>query len=222
MYDRRDGDTLYPQMLGAGISGQRAGGELELLPVIETTWRYWKRLYPNSKVVSSSTGIYSSGSYSSNRYPYGNYRSANTPPLFSISSGLVENAPNRSFATKDMTLGIRFGESAKAYPFVSMDDQAVINDTVAGNPIVVTFYREEQFAVPFSRTVDNQDHTFQKIVSNDPLYPFLMRDDETSSTWNLKGEAVSGPLQGQKLTRIPSHNAFWFAWAAFWQDTQIF
>jgi hypothetical protein len=40
MYDRRDNaatPTLYPQMLGKGISGPRTNNELKLLPVIETT-----------------------------------------------------------------------------------------------------------------------------------------------------------------------------------------
>ena len=46
MYDRRDdgaSPTLYPQMVAKGISGPRTNEELKLLPVIETTWRYWQQ-----------------------------------------------------------------------------------------------------------------------------------------------------------------------------------
>jgi hypothetical protein len=38
MYDRRN-DSLYPQLLFTSIFGSTLGDALELLPVIETTWR---------------------------------------------------------------------------------------------------------------------------------------------------------------------------------------
>ena len=44
MYDRRDIETLYPQMVYTGISGTFKGEKLELLPVVETTWAMWKKM----------------------------------------------------------------------------------------------------------------------------------------------------------------------------------
>jgi len=38
MYDRRDGNTLYPQMIFTAINGDQVGNRLELMPVVETTW----------------------------------------------------------------------------------------------------------------------------------------------------------------------------------------
>jgi hypothetical protein len=46
-------------------------------------------------------------------------------------------------------------------------------------------------------------------------------DENTGSLWNLLGEAIEGPLAGQKLDRIVSAEHFWFAWAAFRPDTII-
>ena len=68
MYDRRDDQSLYPQMIFRSIQGPRIGRDLTLLPVVETTWRYWKQLYPNTTVISGSTGVYTIGTYFS--YPY--------------------------------------------------------------------------------------------------------------------------------------------------------
>jgi len=45
-YDRRDGSTLYPQMTFKAVSGSRRGESLKLMPVVETTWATWKKLYP--------------------------------------------------------------------------------------------------------------------------------------------------------------------------------
>ena len=215
MYDRRDNETLYPQMLYRAVEGATVGDELKLLPVVETTWRYWKQLYPDTKVVSGSSGPYTT-------YPYGNYRVPNTAPFVTPFPAPQDNPTIGLFAPKEMTLGIRFGEIAKAYPFRIMGAGAIINDTVANNPILVIFYAREQLAIPYSRNVGGQTLTFANADSPDPLYPFLLKDGETSTTWNLKGEAIDGPLKGQRLEQMPAHNAFWFAWATFWQHTGIY
>ena len=46
-------------------------------------------------------------------------------------------------------------------------------------------------------------------------------DDQTSSTWNVLGEAVSGPLAGAQLEAVPHVDTFWFAWDAFQPDTTV-
>ncbi|MCY3869810.1 MAG: DUF3179 domain-containing (seleno)protein, partial [Gemmatimonadetes bacterium] len=84
------------------------------------------------------------------------------------------------------------------------------------------YYHQEQYAIPFNRVVDGQTLTFEKTLPRDTVYPFLLRDKETGSTWNLKGETIAGPLQNKTLEQLPSHNAFWFAWATFWQNTGIY
>jgi hypothetical protein len=219
MYDRRDNATLYPQMIHTSIDGS-LGGELKLMPVIETTWRYWKQLYPNSKVVSVRSGTYTSSRYT--QYPYGSYREFTQGPSFAAFSALSDNPTAQLFPPKTITLGIRFGETAKGYPFSILGDEAVINDTFEGTDLVIAFYSKEQYAAPFSRVVNGQTLTFEKVASTDPVFPFFMRDNETGSTWNLKGEATAGTLQGRTLTRIPAHNGFWFAWTTFWQNTGIY
>ncbi len=55
-----------------------------------------------------------------------------------------------------------------------------------------------------------------------PYKLFTMKDKETGSTWNVKGEAVDGPLKGKALDQIPAHNAMWFAWLAFWGNTEVY
>ena len=222
MYDRRDGNTLYPQMTHVTFQSPGPGieGDLKLMPVIETTWRFWKQLYPDSKVIDIGAGAYPPPRYQD--YPYGGYRQPSAPPVFPTYPPLSNNATAQRFPPKSMTLGIRFDEMAKAYPFPVMGTEAVINDVLAGHHILVVFYAPEQYAVPFSRQVGAQTLTFDKAPSSDTVYPFMMKDRETGSTWNLKGEAIAGGLAGQKLEQIPAHNAFWFAWATFWQNTGIY
>ncbi len=221
MYDRRDDRTLFPQMIHKGVEGPGSNEALKLLPVVETTWGYWKRLYPSTTVVSGNTP----GSYGLNRYrvyPYGGYMSPTSGPLFSVFPALGENPTSQLYSPKHLTLGVRFNENAKAYPFPALGQEAVINDTVAGQNILVVWYAREQLAVPYFRTYLGRTLTFERVTSTDLVYPFMLKDKETGSTWNLKGQAVSGELKDARLHQVSAHNAFWFAWATFWQNTEVY
>ncbi len=222
MYDRRDNETLYPQMIFTGIQGLRRGQELLLQPVVETTWGYWKTLYPGTTVVSST----SEGAYSSSRYriyPYGPYRDLHSGVIYPIVPGPDENPMIGVYPPKEMILGIRFVDKAKGYPFPELEAAGgVVNDSVAGEDILIVYSPEERLAVPFSRLAGDLVLTFDKVATTRKVFPFMVRDRETGTTWNLLGQGISGQLEGYTLRQLPAHNAFWFAWATFWQNTEIF
>ncbi|HEX6232230.1 MAG TPA: DUF3179 domain-containing (seleno)protein [Jiangellaceae bacterium] len=46
-------------------------------------------------------------------------------------------------------------------------------------------------------------------------------DERTGSTWNVLGEAVAGPLAGERLEPVPHVDTFWFAWSAYQPNTAI-
>ncbi|HUF39534.1 MAG TPA: DUF3179 domain-containing (seleno)protein [Anaerolineales bacterium] len=47
-------------------------------------------------------------------------------------------------------------------------------------------------------------------------------DDQTGSAWNILGQAVSGPLEGERQTPVVAVNHFWFSWAAFKPETEVY
>ena len=57
----------------------------------------------------------------------------------------------------------------------------------------------------------------------------LRREDEpgqyvdalSDTVWDSSGTAVSGDLRGNRLKRLPSYDVMWFAWAAFFPNTQV-
>ena len=52
--------------------------------------------------------------------------------------------------------------------------------------------------------------------------PFAMSDDQTGSVWTNDGEAVSGPLAGQRLSQVAdSFVAFWFAWSLYYPGSRV-
>ena len=230
MYDRRDGEsspTLYPQMIAKGVSGPRISEELKQLPMIETTWRFWQALYPETKVISGLGEEYLPGIYTS--YPYGtsqgrvqDYRTNDDDISFENIPNLKDNPLIDLFPIKSLVLGVRFGEIAKAYPFQNMGERAVINDIVGGNPIVVLFHAEEDFAIAYEGSFEGAPLTFDMVSSNNPAMPFFMKDRETGTVWDMLGSAKEGINRGAQLKLVPAHQAMWFAWATFWQNTGIY
>jgi hypothetical protein len=184
--------------------------KLILLPVVETTWKRWREMYPQTLVISDNTGF--NRNYTS--YPYGGYRQENTLPLFGLRTGQIDGR----FPPKHTVLGILHNGTQKAYPFASLSANRVINDSFNGLDLLVVSDIDGRLAIPYERVVNGQVLTFEAGGSS----PFQMSDEQTGSLWNIKGEAVSGSLQGAKLQQIPAYNAFWFAWAQFWPGTQVF
>ena len=216
MFDRRN-DTLYPQIYAASITGDTKGEALALMPVVETTWSAWKRLYPETRVIAR--GPYPRTRYT--EYPYGNYRTDNRDFLFSIRPSLSTNINDYAidFPAKGRVLGVRIDAEARAYPFEKMGSQRVVNDVLGGLEIAVVFDAGSEMIIPYSRRLDGQVLSFS--IEDDGSFPFSLRDAETGSLWDIRGRAIEGELKGQQLTQVPAHNAMWFAWVTFWPNTDV-
>lgn len=227
LYDRRDDRTLYPQMTHRGLTGQFRDERLRLLPVIETTWRRWKQMYPGTDVPLYGTGL---DSYSQRRqrvytdsperyyeslsgYPYGSYRD-NDRLLFPVTT----SEPDLSvYGLKEVVLGLCVGEQTVAYPLRDLPDGAVVNDRVDTLDVVVLFDAASQTAIPYSRQVEGRALTFQAVEDE----PVVMVDLETGSGWSMAGQALRGPLQGRRLAGVPAYTSMWFAWNVFWPAARI-
>ena len=55
MYDRET-DTLWTQVDGRGIRGALNQRALQAVPSVHTTWKAWKALYPQSRVLRKRRG----------------------------------------------------------------------------------------------------------------------------------------------------------------------
>jgi hypothetical protein len=92
---------------------------------------------------------------------------------------------------------------ARAYPMAMLTIHEIVNDTVAGEPIVVTYCPLCYTALAFKRTVDGRSLVFGSTGtlrhSNQ-----LMWDDATDSWWQqVTGQAVVGDMAGTTLESVP-------------------
>jgi hypothetical protein len=143
---------------------------------------------------------------------------------------LFDGVADGRLPPKERVITFEIAAESVAYPFSELREVNVVNDTVADNALVVFWQLGTRSALGaqsiaasedigaanvFERTVDDKTLTFSWNGS-------AFVDEETSSTWNLLGQAVAGELQGAQLTPVVHDNTLWFAWAAFRPETRIF
>lgn len=210
-YDRNT-DSRWSQMLLKSVNGNLSGTEIETYPLIETTWKTWKQLFPNSKVLNTNTGF----SRSYGVYPYGNYRTNNNFLIFPVTP------EDKRLPQKDRGLGIIVENKAKFYPLNKFNSGSVSveEDQFQGLDLVVVGSAEQNFIMAFDRRLpDGKILQFQAI--NQTGQAVVMKDDE-GNEWNVFGEAVAGLRKGTQLKAVEGYIGYWFAWGAFYPNLEIF
>ncbi len=219
MFDRQT-DSHWPQMRLQSDQGTLRNTKQKVYPSIETSWGSWKKLFPNTVVLSTNTGH--SRPYGTSGSAYPGYTNLNSPPFFRNAVGFLDDR----LPPKQRVHGVFFsGEpdnyKTKVYLITTSQNSRVINDSIDGNPILVIDNGEKNFVVSYSRNLNSQTLTFS-LNGNVSDFPFIFKDNETSSTWNVLGEAIDGPLAGMQLAKTKSFNAYWFAWGTFYLGAEIY
>jgi len=210
MYDRETG-SLWSHVTGGAIHGPLKGQGLKPYPASQTTWKQWKRLHPNTVVLSKQTVFRIEGTHNA----YQGY--VDDPERLGI---LGTRNPDTVLPGKEFVLGLTMGNTRVAYPYRELNRQPLVQDDVSAERILVVFTAKEATAVAFSRTLAEQVLEFSDLrEAGDDL---LMEDRQTGSTWQaLTGMAIKGKLTGKQLRQLPATRAFWFAWRGFYPETRL-
>lgn len=205
MYDRET-ESRWSQFLGSAVDGPKQGSELAFVPSVMVTWGAWKTEHPDTLFLDTG----------SSRRPYDSYEDYYADPDAIGAYG--EANSDRRFDRKDIVLGVAVGDQARAYALRDLFWNNVINDTLGETGVVTVYDERSGLATVFDRTVAGRTLTLRQ--AEEPLH---MTDEETSSVWNkLDGQAIDGPLKGERLTMVPSFQLFWFAWSDFYPDTTVY
>jgi len=134
LYDRQT-ETLWSQILAKAIGGKLVNTELEILPSSHTSWKTWKKKYPNSKVLSKKTGY----SRDYDRSPYGSYDKDK------ITYFPVE-FKSKKYHPKERVLGITINGKQKVYPFAELakNSKSTITDSFENRALSIEFDAENR------------------------------------------------------------------------------
>lgn len=104
----------------------------------------------------------------------------------------------------DPVIGLAIGADARAYPLRILIWHEIVNDTVGGIPVTVTYCPLCNSAVVFDRRAGERVLDFGttgKLRNSD----LVMYDRQTESWWQqFTGEAIVGELTGTELKLVPA------------------
>jgi hypothetical protein len=120
----------------------------------------------------------------------------------------------------DKVLAVKIGEEARAYPIRTMGYHHIVNDTVSGVPIAVTYCTLCHTGLVWSRVLDGKTLYFHLAGINNGNA--LLRDEETGSIWQQStGEAIFGPLKGRQLNVVRSDELTFALWRSEQPQGQV-
>ena len=109
-------------------------------------------------------------------------------------------------------------EEARAYPIQVLIWHEIVNDTVGGLPLAVTFCPLCNTAIAFERTLDGI--TFDFGTTGRLRYSNLIMYDRQTETWwqQANGEAIAGDLTGKRLKFYPAAIISWEEFKSAYPD----
>ena len=115
-------------------------------------------------------------------------------------------------------LGLTLGGKSRAYPARFIAWHHIVNDTLGGHPVAVTYCSVCNSGVAYDPVVGGTRRLFNVFG----IYRGVMAmvDPSTETVWShLTGEALLGPDKGKTLAVLPLINTTWGDWKRLHPDT---
>ena len=131
----------------------------------------------------------------------------------------IPAAQVRFLTPAEPVISVEIHGQAKAYPLRILVWHEIVNDTVGGTPVTVTYCPLCNTGMAFVRPVI--DGKLLDFGTSGKLYNsnLVMYDRQTNSYWpQVLGEAVTGPLTGTKLRFVATQILSWQDWRAAHPD----
>lgn len=126
--------------------------------------------------------------------------------------------------SEDRVVGVVIDGVARAYPLRVLDWHEVVNDTIAGVPVLVAWHPLSGVATAFERRLDGQ--TLELAVSGLVWNSHHVLHDQgvgdAESLWvPLLGRAISGPWRDRELPRLRCALVTWHEWLTAYPQSQV-
>jgi Protein of unknown function (DUF3179) len=193
MFDRET-LSLWNQFTGRPVVGALADSEIVLAqrPVVIATWADWRAANPGTTVLSLDTGHrrdYGSGVVYSDYF-------ASKDLMFPTN---VDQSRQRQ---KDYVFGLRLFGGAKAWPLTAFSKTPVINDSLAGQPVVLIGDPDGRSVRAYERGSEVFSGAGRALLGAD------------GAVWAVTEEALLAP-DGRSLARLAGQISYWFAWNGY-------
>jgi hypothetical protein len=139
----------------------------------------------------------------------------------SIDAPQYITAQEAQLAADDIVVTLSYQGEYRAYPTRILDHHEIVNDTIAGTPLAVTWCPLCGSAVGIHRQVGEQVTEFgvSGVLYNSDL---VLYDRATETLWDqIEAKGIVGPMTGEQLRFIPVSMTQWGRWRQAHPDTLV-
>jgi hypothetical protein len=191
------------------INGTLLGRTPAYFNLIQMNYGAVKSFFPDVQVTTTNTGY--DRRYS--QYPYGSYRTDENF-LFPVS-----NTDDR-LHPKELVRGVEIDGKAIAFRYPESGNRELMTKSFFGQEVMVVADETKQFIVSFLNTeLSGVPLTFS-LTDNENSE--VIMQDQFGNKWNIFGTAIQGPNVGTQLEVPYSYIGYWFAWATFYPEIELF
>jgi len=110
-----------------------------------------------------------------------------------------------------LVIGVVINGEARAYPIQLIGYHHQVIDTIANEPVIITYCTVCRTGRVYSGRLNGRDEVF-RLVGMDHFNAVF--EDQTTKTWwqQASGKAIAGPLKGSALKEIPSDQVTIESW----------
>jgi hypothetical protein len=121
----------------------------------------------------------------------------------------------------ELVLAIIYKEVKRVYPLQIMTWHEIVNDMIAGDPVLITYCPLCGSGIAYERTIDGEEvewGTSGKLYNSN----LVMYDRKTNSYWTqIGGRAIVGELTGRRLKPISIETVVWRDWKVAHPDSEV-
>jgi len=196
MFEDATTKSWWQQATGMAVAGKLKGKALKELPFTQSSLRSWVARYPNTLILQPDTVFHKQ---------YASLKDFDN----GTTKDELEKRDSSSWKFKSWVIGVEYSQHAKAYDWNQLITERLIQDSLAGTPLMITLESDTATFHVLSRRNKGQVLDFQQFPDN------RLTDLQTSSTWNFDGSCIEGPLKGERLSTLKSSQEFWHSWQTF-------
>ncbi len=141
---------------------------------------------------------------------------------------IASNEHIRFLVPSDRIIGVSINGITRSYPLRVLNFHELVNDTVGGTPIAVSYSPLSDSVVVFDRRVDGLSAAPVEfgvsglMVDSTTVYFDRRSQAAKESLWpQLALKAVGGPLAGKAMTLVPYELRTWGDWKTAHPDTRV-
>ena len=131
------------------------------------------------------------------------------------------NEADQWIEDNELVLAIIYKGVTRVYPLQIMVWHEIVNDIIAGDPILITYCPLCGSGIAYERQINGQEVEFG---TSGKLYNsnLVMYDRKTDSYWSqIDGLAIVGELTGTKLTPVSIDTVVWRDWKNEHPDSEV-